>query len=184
MARQSSFAETNGRKLNTLLGGAVLMLCSFIAGCATMDQQLQGVDSPSGNLITPSNFDRTLKENQRALAEGKGPPDVALFNIGVVSAHSANPKKDYPRALLAFRTLVKDYPSSARAEQAKIWIQALEQIQKNAEELQKLTEEKRAVARERDLVVQERNKRNYATEKTRQLDAEIEKRRRQSLNNR
>ncbi len=183
MVRQLiSFAETNAQKLNKLLCAAALILCSLIAGCANTDHQPQGVDSPSGNLVISSNFDQALKENQRALAEGKGPPDVALFNIGVVSAHSANPKKDYPRALLAFRTLVKDHPSSPRAEQAKIWIQALEQIQKNAEEIQKLVEEKRAVARERDLVIQERNKLNYATEKSRQLDAEIEKRRRQSLN--
>jgi hypothetical protein len=182
MKERSNFAETNVRKSNSLLAAAALILCAFIAGCATMEQQPPAIDSPTGNSILPSNFDQALKENQRALAEGKGPPDVALFNIGVVSAHSANPKKDYSRALLAFRSLVKDHPSSPRAEQAKIWIQALEQIQKNTEEIQKLAEEKRAVARERDLVVQERNKLNYATEKSRQLDAEIEKRRRQSLN--
>jgi hypothetical protein len=182
MKERSNFAETNARKSNSLLAAAALILCAFIAGCATMEQQPPAIDSPTGNSILPSNFDQALKENQRALAEGKGPPDVALFNIGVVSAHSANPKKDYPRALLAFRTLVKDHPSSPRAEQAKIWLQALEQIQKNAEEIQKLADEKRAVARERDLVSQERSKLNYAIEKSRQLDAEIEKRRRQSLN--
>jgi TolA-binding protein len=182
MQERSNRAQTNVRKLNSLLAGAALMLCAFIAGCATLEQQPPAIDSATGNSILPSKFDQALKENQRALAEGKGPPDVALFNIGIVSAHSANPKKDYSRALLAFRTLVKDYPSSARAEQAKIWIQALELSQKNAEETQKLAEEKRAVARERDLVSQERSKLNYAIEKSRQLDAEIEKRRRQSLN--
>ena len=182
MARQLIFARENSRFLRSTIGAAALLLCSFIAGCSTTEQQPQGANSPSGGLIIPSNFDQALKENQKALAEGKGPPDIALYNIGVVSAHSANPKKDYPRALLSFRTLVKDYPSSPRAEQSKIWIQALEQNQKNSEEGQKLADEKRALSRERDQLSQERAKLNYAIEKSRQLDAEIEKRRKQSLN--
>ena len=182
MARQSILAVENSRILRSTIGAAALLLCSLIAGCSMLDQTSQGDNSPSGGLIIPSNFDQALKENQKALAEGKGPPDIALYNIGVVSAHSANPKKDYPRALLSFRTLVKDYPSSPRAEQAKIWIQALEQNQKNSEEGQKLADEKRALSRERDQLSQERTKLNYAIEKSRQLDAEIEKRRKQSLN--
>ena len=182
MARQSKFALENSCILRSTIGAAALLLCSLIAGCSTTEQQPQGANSPSGGLIIPSNFDQALKENQKALAEGKGPLDIPLYNIGVVFAHSANPKRDYPRALLSFRTLVKDYPSSPRAEQAKIWIQALEQNQKNSEEGQKLADEKRALSRERDQLAQERSKLNYTIEKSRQLDAEIEKRRKQSLN--
>jgi len=176
-------------KLRLLLNAAPLLLGALIAGCSTTDQSRQGTSSPTGSLIIPSNFDQALKENQKALAENKGQPDVALYNIGVISAHSANPKKDYSRALLSFRTLLKDHPSSLRAEQAKLWIQAIEQNQKASEEGQRLAEEKRAVARERDQLAQERtqlaqerNKLNYAIEKSRQLDADIEKRRKQSLN--
>ena len=138
-------------------------------------------------MIIPSNFDQALKENQKVLAEGKGQPDVALFNIGVISAHSANPKKDYSRALLSFRTLVKTIPA-VRARSRRSGSEALEQIQKATEEGHKLAEDKRALARERDQLAQERtqltqerNKLMYAVEKSRELDAEIEKRRKQSL---
>ena len=182
--------------LRLLFSGAPLLIGALIAGCSTTDPSGQGAGSPASGLIIPSNFDQALKENQTALAENKGQPDVALYNIGVISAHSANPKKDYYRALLSFRTLVKDHPSSPRTEPAKLWIQALEQNQKATEEGQKLVEDKRALARERDQLArerdhlalernqlaQERNKLNYAIEKSRQLDAEIEKRRKQSLN--
>jgi hypothetical protein len=164
-----------------LFSAAPLLLGFVITGCSTIDPSSQGTGSTTGGLIIPGNFDQALKENQKALANGKGQPDVALYNIGVISAHSANPKKDYSKALLSFRTLVKDYPSSLRAEQAQIWIQALEQNQKNTEEGQKLAEDKRTLVRERDQFAQERNKLNYAVEKSRQLDAEIEKRRKQSL---
>ena len=181
MTQRLIFRLTRLRKLRLLFSAAPLLLGSLIAGCSTADQSWQGTRSPTGGLIIPSNFDQALKENQKALAENKGQPDVALYNIGVISAHSANPKKDYSRALLSFRTLLKDYPSSLRAEQAKLWIQAIEQNQKAAEEGHKLAEDKRALARERDQLAQERNKLNYAIEKSRQLDAEIEKRRKQSL---
>ena len=169
------------RDLRLLLSAAPLLFGALLAGCSTTDQSWQNPNSPTGGLIIPSNFDQALKENQKALAENKGQPDVALYNIGVISAHSANPKKDYSRALLSFRTLLKDYPSSVRAEQTKLWIQAIEQNQKATEEGHKLAEDKRALVRERDQLTQERNKLHYAVEKSRQLDAEIEKRRKQSL---
>ena len=155
--------------LRLLFSAATLLFGSLIAGCATTDHSWQDTNSSTGGLIIPSNFDQALKENQKALAENKGQPDVALYNIGVILAHSANPKKDYFKALNSFKTLVKDYPASPSAEPAKIWIQAIELNYKNLEEGQKLTEEKRAVARERDTLArdrdqlaQERNKLNYA----------------------
>lgn len=189
MTQRLTWALRRLGNLRLLFSAAALVLGSLIAGCSTTDQFWQGTtSSPTGGLIIPSNFDQALKDNQKALAENKGQPDVALYNIGVISAHSANPKKDYSRALLSFRTLLKDHPSSPRAEPAKLWVQALEQNQKISEEGHKLAEEKRALIRERDQLTQERtqltqerNKLNYAIEKSRQLDAEIEKRRKQSL---
>ena len=188
MAQRLTFAVKGIRNFRSLLWVAPLLLGSLIAGCSTTDQSSQGTSPATGGLIIPSNFDQALKDNQKALADGKGQPDLALYNIGVISAHSANPKKDYFKALNSFKTLVKDYPASPRAEPAKVWIQAIELNFKNLEEGQKLAEEKRALVRERDQLAQdraqltqERNKLNYAVEKSRELDAEIEKRRKQSL---
>lgn len=188
MKQQITFALQRLRNFRLLICATPLLLGSLIAGCSMTDQSSQGSNAPAGGLIIPSNFDQALKENQKLLADGRGQPDVALYNIGVISAHSANPKKDYFKALNSFKTLVKDYPASPRAEPAKTWIQAIELNFKNLEEGQKLAEEKRALVRERDQVaqernqlIQERNKLNYAVEKSRELDAEIEKRRKQSL---
>jgi hypothetical protein len=125
-------------------------------------------------LLSSGQYDAALNENQRILQEGRGAPDLALFNIGMISAHSGNPKKNYARALASFRSLVKDYPQSQMIEPAKTWIQVLE-------ESQKLAEEKRALIKERESFVQEREKLKYIIEKSRQVDVEIEKRRRESL---
>jgi hypothetical protein len=136
----------------------------------------------------PANFEVALKENQMALGAGKMAPDIALYNTGVLLAHPSNPKKDYPKAIHSFQTLIAEHPRSSLHEPAKTWIQVLEQQQKVAEQQQKvaedrrkLAEEKRALDREREMLSQERQKLNYATEKSRQLDLEIEKRRRQTL---
>lgn len=166
--------------------GAVAVL-SFLSlsGCSSIGDFLQ----PSGSdpadrrrvVQTPANFDVALRENQTALAQGYPDADVALFNIGVILAHPANSKKDYSRALLSFKTLVKGHPQSALLEQSKTWIQVLEQQQEIAEERQKLAEERRALTRDREALSQERQKLDYVNQKSLQLDLEIEKRRRRSL---
>ena len=110
-----------------------------------------------------------------------GPQDVALYNIGVILAHPSNPRRDHLKAAQSFQTLVNEHPRSAYAGQAKAWIQVLEQQQRLADERQKLVEDRRALNREREMLAQERQRLNYASEKSQQLDMEIEKRRRQSL---
>jgi hypothetical protein len=175
--------------LRFLVAGAGLTAILSLGGCATLQEETKGVKNEAkpeyfaraNALFSQGNYEAAFKENQTILAEGKGPPDIALFNMGLVSAHSMNPKKDYPRALGSFRTLVRDHPKSPLSEQAKIWIQVLAEHQKIVEEKQKLIEEKRTLTREREVLSQEREKLKYTVEKSRQVDMEIEKRRRQTL---
>jgi hypothetical protein len=188
MAQRTQISGDLLSALKMLLGVASLAASLALVGCTTMEQPLPSTDPSPVTSLNPSNYDIVLRDNQRALAERKGAADIALFNIGMVSAHSLNPNKNYTKALTSFKTLVKDYPQSSRVEQAKVWIEALEQLQKNAEEKQMLAEEKqtlaeekRSLSREREKLAQERDKLNYSLEKSRKLDAEIEKRRRQSL---
>lgn len=171
------------------LCGAALAALFSLAGCGTVRSDSMGSGAESNAeyikrskaLFTEGNYEAAFTENQKALAEGKGAPDVALFNIGLISAYSSNPKKDYPKALVSFRTLVSQYPQSPLAEQAKVWVLVLEEHQKITEDKQKLVEEKRSLTREREVLSLEREKLKYTAEKLRQVDIEIEKRRRQTL---
>jgi outer membrane protein assembly factor BamD (BamD/ComL family) len=174
--------------LNTfqlLLVVAMLTSLFSLSGCVTTnplrsERRSEHFDRADA-LFSQGNYEAAFKENQKVLAEGKGAPDLALFNMGLVSAYSMNPKKDYPRALHSFRTLMKNHPNSPLTEQAKVWIQVLEEHQKVAEERHKLAEEKRTFTREREALSQERERLKYAVEKSRQVDIDIEKRRRQTL---
>ena len=177
--------DDNDRAHQWLYRTSAAIVCLAIISCAKITEIVQGPGSEQGNLpavvSTPANFDVALKENQTALTAGKIAPDIALYNTGFLLAHPSNPKKDYPKAIHSFQTLIAEHPRSSLLEPAKTWIQVLEQQQKVAEERRKIVEEKRALEREREMLVQERQKLNYASEKSRQLDLEIEKRRRQTL---
>jgi len=128
----------------------------------------------SRELLYHGQYDAAYLENKKIFQEGRGAPDVALFNMGMISAYSANPKKNYRRALSSFRKLLVEYPESPMVEPAKTWIQVLE-------EYQKLAAEKRVLMREKAALMQETEKLRYAVEKSRQVDVDIEKRRRDSL---
>ena len=162
------------RGLRAIFSLTLAGFCFIASGCA-IGEFGSATDSTRGPIVqTPTNFETALKQNQAALAARRGPPDVALYNIGVILAHPSNPKRDPAKALYSFRTVVSDYPRSTYVEQSKTWIQVLDQQQK-------IAEEKRSLAREKEMLVQERQKLNYANEKSQQLDIEIEKRRRQLL---
>ena len=163
---------------------AILIGFVLVSGCSSMSgrsdaliPQLEKRSVPFEHaqaLVSQGQYDAAYNETQRILQEGSGATDVALFNLGMISAHSANPKKNYTRALSYFRTVVMEYPQSQMSEPAKTWIQVLE-------EYQKVSEEKRLLIRERESLVLEKEKLKYASEKSRQVDVEIEKRRRETL---
>ena len=150
-------------------------------GCTTAGLDPQTND-PRGQIVQfPTNYDAALQQNQTALSERQGPPDVALYNIGLILAHPSNPKKDRVQAIQAFRILATGHSHSILAEPAKIWIQVLEQQQKVVEERQKLAAEKRGLDRERERLLQERQKAHYEDQKSQQLDLQIEMQRRRLL---
>ena len=191
---EKTMKNTNYRSLRAavkmrqfLTAFATLSAFFFFFGCTTVRQNTRDPESDRSDqfvlaklLFKEGYYEAAMKENQKLLSEGKAPGDMALYNIGLISACSLNPKKDYLQALDTFQKLVSQYPHSSFAEEAKVWIQVLEEHQKIAEERQKFLEEKRNLTREREILSQEREKLKYTVEKSRQLDIEIEKRRRQT----
>ena len=93
-------------------------------------------------LLTQGDYEGSLRENQKilSLSANKPPGDEALFNMGLIYAHSGNPKKDYGKSIDFFKRLLKDYPQSPLVEQAKIWIGVLQENEKLIEMLEKSKE--------------------------------------------
>jgi tetratricopeptide (TPR) repeat protein len=104
-------------------------------------------------LLAQGDYEGALAENQKvlALSTHRPPEDEALFNIGLIYAHFDNPKKDYGKSLDCFKRMTKGYPKSSLVEQAKIWVG----------------------------VLQENEKLNQIIEKSKQVDIEIEEKKRE-----
>ena len=112
------------------------------------------------DLFVQGDYEGALRENQKVLSQlgNKPPGDEALFNIGLIYAHSGNPKKDYAKSLSSFRKMIKDYPKSSWGNQAKIWTGMLQEYEKLNRAVEELT-----------LVI----------EKSKQVDLEIEQKKRE-----
>jgi tetratricopeptide (TPR) repeat protein len=84
------------------------------------------------NFFDQGNFEAALEENQKVLsASGKNnPKDRALFQIGLIYASSRNPKRDLDKSLSFFLRLVKEYPQSPFTDEAKTWIDLLQENHK------------------------------------------------------
>lgn len=124
------------------LAGLIVLSC---IACLPVDPPLAAqidaplaaqIDSPLPQhvrlLMSQGDFEGALQECQDALSRyPQVPPgDEALYSMGLIYAHSGNPKKDYRKALSSFSRVLKEFPGSPRAEEAKIWVGVLEAIEK------------------------------------------------------
>ena len=105
--------------------------------------------------LAQGDFQASLNEMEKVLSLSPSSPleDEALYTMGLMYAHFGNPKKDYHRSLELFRRLLKDHPKSPWVEQAKIWI----------------------------AIIEENEKLNQVIEKSKQVDLEIEQKKREKV---
>jgi tetratricopeptide (TPR) repeat protein len=84
------------------------------------------------NLLAKGDYEGSLRESQKVLLllKDESPSDTAIFNMALVYAHPKNPKRDNKRAISFFTRVIKNYPDSPWAEQAKIWVGVLDGVEK------------------------------------------------------
>jgi len=129
------------------LAGVILFL---LFGCASLEQsRFSGDLRNAADLYARGDLEGALKVNQDivALAEGKPPGDQSLFNIGLIYADSKYQKKDYRKSMAFFQRVVKEYPQSPLAVQARTWIGVLGVIERSKEVDIELERKKRRLVR-------------------------------------
>lgn len=94
------------------------------------------------NFIRQREFDAAIDEFQKALSfsPGKALQDEAVFNMGLVYAHFANPKRNYEKSLQFFLRLLNDPVASPLIEQAEIWVGVLSENLETVKKAEKLKE--------------------------------------------
>jgi tetratricopeptide (TPR) repeat protein len=83
----------------------------------------------SQKVLAQGNYEGAVVENQKVLSrpDPRSPKDEALFNLGLIYAHSRNPQKDIEKSLGYFKRLINHYPKSSLVEQARTWVWILEE---------------------------------------------------------
>ncbi len=111
----------------------------FLCSCSSLKESIskEWCPHPSPHeflhtLKTAADFENAFKANQEILSRSpKAPPgDEALFDMGLLLVHPNNPKKDYKRSAEYFRRVTKEFPRSPLAEEARMWVGVLEDMEK------------------------------------------------------
>jgi tetratricopeptide (TPR) repeat protein len=115
-----------------LFVASLTFLFLFVFSCATFIKDNEHL-LRSQKLLAKGDYEGALEENQKVLSKyaNTSPGDEALFNMGLIYAHYGNPKKDYKKSISFFQKIVEGYPKSPLTEQAKIWIEVLQVIEKS-----------------------------------------------------
>ncbi len=94
----------------------------------------------SQKLVAQRNFEGAVVQNQKILSlpDPRSPKDGALFNLGLIYAHFENTQRDLEKSIDSFKRLMKNYPKSSFAEQAKIWVVILEEYKELSDLIQRL----------------------------------------------
>jgi len=132
------------RQLIRLRFAEIIILLVALAGCSLFrpppeDDPARQALARAKRLLTQQDYDGAAKENQRAitLVANKPPADEAIFYLGVIAANVANPKRDNRLATGYFNRVVREYPQSPWVDQAKAWVGVLQANDKLAETLEK-----------------------------------------------
>ncbi len=98
---------------------------------AKWDEYGEGRESilRSQKFLAQGNYEGAISENKKILSlpDSRSPKDEALFNLGLIYAHFGNPQQDLEKSIEFFKTLIKDYPKNPLADQAKIWVEILQE---------------------------------------------------------
>ncbi len=139
-------------------------------------------------LLAVGYYEGSLGENQKVLSltGKKTPGDEALFNMGLIYAHSNYPKRDYRRSLDLFKRVLTDYPQSPLVLQANIWIGVLQMIENSKQEfekakqdLEKAKEEFEKAKQDFEKAKEEVEKAKQVIEKSKEVDIEIEQKKKE-----
>ncbi len=101
------------------------------------------------DLLAKGDFEGSLRESQRALSlsDKNSSGDEALFTMALVYAHPKNQRKDYKKCTSLLRRILKEYPRSTVAEEARIWISVLQTIEQSKQVDAEIEEMKRELSR-------------------------------------
>jgi len=94
-------------------------------------QPVTFLDEIGAGRLGPPDFEAAIAADLELLARDEDRPEPAvLYRLGLLSAHYANPKKDYKKAAAYMQRLVDQCPDSLLVDEARIWLGVFDVIDK------------------------------------------------------
>jgi len=184
-----------------------LALLIIVSGCGLLQEsirrrELRDAVTQGQQMLARGDYagSLTVFQNVVGTAKNQPPADTAIFYIGVVQAHPRNPRQDRQKAVLSFQQVVTQYPESHFVAPAQAWLAVLHEIDAAKQEIErtKLEAEKSKQEIEKSRLAAERAKQEaeksrmelekshqefekakQLIERSKQVDIQIEKKRRE-----
>ncbi len=164
---------------------ACMTFVSLIGCVALKEMEAKGTSREhlirAQTLLDRGDYEGSLKENQKALSlyDNIPPGDEALFNTGLIHAHYAYPKRDNQKALDNFKRVVKLFPQSQFARQAKIWMGILQDTERLNKEIEESKKSIRKLQQENQKLLRDIEDLKNTVKKSKQVDIEIDEKKKE-----
>jgi len=102
----------------------LIMAPMLISGCSHFNdgRQAKTTFAEANDLYHQGNYTASLDKYSEIIDKYPAAADRALFEMGIVYAHSKNEQKDYQKSLECFQKLIKDYPGSEYRQNSEMMI--------------------------------------------------------------
>ena len=102
----------------------LLMAAMLLSGCSHFNdgRQVKTTFAEANDLFHQGSHAASLDKYSEIIEKYPAKADRALFEMGIVHAHSKNPQKDHQKSLECFQKLVKDYPESEYRQNSEMMI--------------------------------------------------------------
>jgi tetratricopeptide (TPR) repeat protein len=140
-------------------------------------------------------YEKAFQEYQKAavLARKNPPADEANFFMGMILAYPENPQKDSRRSLAFMKSVVADFPQSRYAGPARAWINLIQENDRLARTYEKSLQDREVLSKEYEKVhkaqeklikdnerlIKDNEKLNKMLEEYKQVDIEMEGKKRE-----
>ncbi|MEW6720597.1 MAG: L,D-transpeptidase family protein [Thermodesulfobacteriota bacterium] len=102
----------------------LLMASTLLSGCSHFNDgpQIRKTFAEANDLFHQESYAAALDKYSEIVEKYPATADRALFEMGIVYAHSKNARKDYQKSLDCFQRLIRDYPASEYRQNSEMMV--------------------------------------------------------------
>lgn len=161
-----------------------VILSVIVMGC------LHGPPPPQGDqqllearqFMARGDYRSALAINQRVLRQyPENLADQALFQLGLIYAHPANPDCDVQNAAEAFQVIIDRYPASQLRPEAELWLVVLGNLRAQEDQIRDLRQRNAPLEKIVKIQKQKINQLREQLEKFKRIDIKMEEKKRNAI---